>query len=131
MFLTELREESYEPCASPPSITARLFAMYHARVGDEDKKDIMKSIMKPNGNCRLLFSTTAFGMGVDAPNIRTVIHFGPPADMDDYFQECGRAGRDGIGSNAILYYYPGCLIGHVSKNMKEYCKLVDKCRGKG
>jgi len=45
-------------------------------------------------------------MGVDVPNIRTVIYFGPPADMDDYFQECGRAGRDGLESNAILYLYP-------------------------
>ena len=45
-------------------------------------------------------------MGVDVPNIRTVIYFGPPADMDDYFQECWRAGRDGLESNAILYLYP-------------------------
>ena len=103
MFLTEMRENSYEPCGSPPSIKTRLFAMFHSRVGDDDKMKIMDSMLNPNGNCRVLFSTTAFGMGVDVPNICTVIHFGPPADMDDYFQECGRVGRDGIESNAILY----------------------------
>ena len=74
MFLTKLREESYEPSGSPPSISSRLFAMYHARVADDDKGLIMESMMKPSGNCRILFCTTAFGMGVDVPNIRTVIH---------------------------------------------------------
>ena len=92
MFLTEMKEESYEPHTSEPSITARLFAMYHARVGDDEKERIMQSILNPSGNCRILFSTTAFGMGVDAPNIRIVIHFGPPAGVDDYCQESGRAG---------------------------------------
>ena len=66
MFLTELREKSYEPCGSPPSIKTRLFAMYHARIGDNDKSLIM---VKPSGNCRVLFCTTAFGMGVDVPNV--------------------------------------------------------------
>ena len=127
MFLTELKEERYEPRASPLSIPSCLFAMYHSRVGDDEKQQILQSMLNPQGNCRVVFSTTAFGMGADVPNIRTVIHLRPPADMDDYFQKCGRAGRDGIQSNAILYSCPGCLIGHVSNNMKEYCKLEDKC----
>ena len=120
-----MKEDSYEPRASPPSISTCLFAMYHSRVGEYKKQQIMQSILN---NWHVLFSTTAFGMGVDVPNIRTVIHFGPPADMDDYFQECGRGGRDGLESNAILYLYPGCLMGHVSNHMKEYCKLENICR---
>ena len=127
MFLMELRRESYEPYGGVPSTATRLFAMYHSQVGEEEKQQIMESMLNPDGNCRILFSTTAFGMGVDVPNIRTVIHFGPPADTDDYFQECGRAGRDGKESNAILYYYPGCLIGHVSREMKLYCNLKGTC----
>ena len=59
--------------------------------------------------------------------LSTVIHFGPPADADDYFQESGRAGRDGIESNVVLYYYPAFLIGHVSRNMKDYWKSTDRC----
>ena len=81
-FLTEMKEDTYEPRASPLSISTRLFAMYHLRVGEDEKQQIMQSILNTHGNCRVLFSTTAFGMG---------IHFGPPAD---YFQECGRAGRE-------------------------------------
>lgn len=49
-------------------------------------------------------------MGVDIPNVRTVIHFGPSSDIDDYFQECGRAGRDGSESEAALFMCPGCLL---------------------
>ncbi len=119
MFITELQEDSYEfeLNTSKPSIKARLFAMYHARVGDDDK------MMNPTGNCRVFFSINAFGMGVHVPNIRTVIRFGPPADVDDYFQESGRAGRDGLQSNAILYFYP-----HVSSSMKNFCNIKDRCR---
>ena len=87
----------------------------------------MDSMLNPNGNGHVLFSTTAFGMGMDVPNVRTVIHFGPPANVDDYFQECDRAGRDGNTSRAILYYYyPACLVGHVRRQMKQYCKLDQK-----
>ena len=56
-------------------------------------------------------------MGVDVPNVCTVIHFGPASDVDDYFQESGRAGRDGVQSSVVLYLYPGSLFGHVSKVM--------------
>ena len=104
--------------------------MYHARISEDDKKQILESMVTPNGKCRILFCTTAFGMGIDVSNIRTIIHFGPAADVDDYFQESGGAGRDGIESNAIIYYYPTCLIGHVSKSMREYYKLNDECRRK-
>ena len=74
--------------AHPSSVVAT----YHARVADDNKGLITESLMTPTGSCHVLFSTTAFGMGVDVPNIRTVIHFGPSSDVDDYFQETGRAG---------------------------------------
>ena len=103
--------------------------MFHARIDDEDKQTILKSLLMPDGTCRVVFCTIAFGMGVDVPNIRTVIHYGPSMDVDDYFQESGRAGRDGKASEAVIFHYPGCLLGHVSKKMKEYCKLSnDRCR---
>lgn len=74
-----------------------------------------------------MFCTIAFGMGVDIPDIRHVIHYGPATDINDYFQESGRAGRDSANSFAILYIYPGSLVGRVSFAMKQYCRSHE-CR---
>ena len=131
LFLTALRDESYvlgKTAESAPSLGNQLFAMYHAKVDEEDKVQILESMTRPHGNCRVLFCTIAFGMGVDIPDIRTVIHFGPSSDVDDYFQESGRGGRDGGKCLAILYTYPGCLFGHVSTSMKQYSKNSSTCR---
>lgn len=70
-------------------------------------------------------------MGIDCKGLNTVIHFGPPVDVDDYFQESGRVERDGSYSNAILVTYPGCLKSvHFDKKVKEYCKNTQMCRRK-
>ena len=86
----------------------------------------------PNGICRVVFCTIAFGMGVDVPNIRTIIHYGIPSDIDDYMQESGRGGRDGHKCNAVILLYPGCFLGNnfISPEMKTYAKNKDKCRRK-
>ena len=128
LFLVQLGSASYEPVGSPSVTSNRLFAMYHAKVDEEDKKEILKSMTKLDGTCRVLFSTIAFGMGVDIPDIRTVIHFGPSSDIDDYFQESGRCGRDGQTAEAILYFFPGCLLGGISPRMKLYCQNANTCR---
>ncbi len=128
MFLTELQEHSYDPPSSQPDIRKRLFAMFHSRVDDDDKVKIMESVKDPAGVCRVVFCTIAFGMGVDIPDIRTVIHYGPSSDVDDYVQEAGRAGRDGLPSSAIFYCYPGCTLGHVSPAMKKYATNNDTCQ---
>ena len=73
---------------------AQLFAMYHSKIDESDKIDIITSLENEKGVCRVLFSTITFGMGVDIPNIRTIIHYGPCSDVDDYVQETGRVGRD-------------------------------------
>ena len=125
-FLTELRENSYEPPNSKPCIKTRLFAMFHSRVDDQDKKTIMSSVK--DGSCRVIFSTIAFGMGVDIADIHMIIHYGPSKDVDDYLQESGRGGRNGELSHAILYTYPGCTLGYVSPAMKKYVSNTDTCR---
>ena len=82
--------------------------MYHARVDEDDKKEILAAFQPTDGTC-ILFSTIAFGMGVDIPDVRTIIHYGPCSDIESYFQECSRAERDGKESIALLYVYPGSL----------------------
>ena len=128
LFLYELQDRAYHPYGSIPSLETRMFAMYHAKVDNSDKSQILESFRNPHGTCRVLFSTIAFGMGVDISDIRFVIHYGPASDIDDYFQESGRGGRDGYLSTAILYCYPGCTLGNVSKDMKHYCSNTTLCR---
>lgn len=127
LFAVNLQEEGYEPVGSAPNVLKHLFAMYHSKVDESDKKDILTSLRNENGVCRVLFSIIAFGMGVDIPNIRTVIRYGPSTDVDDYVQEAGRTGRDKKLSHAILYKYTYSMMGHVSKSM-EYVRLDKGCR---
>ena len=127
-FLTSLQHLSAEPPFSPPGSVSRLFAMFHSRVDDNDKSLILDSMKNPDGICRVVICTIAFGMGVDIPNIRTVIHYGLPSDIDDYIQESGRGGRDGLECSATLFLYPGSFLGNISPEMKKYAKNKDKCR---
>ncbi len=68
-------------------------------------------------------------MGLDCPNVRRVIHWGPSSDLEQYVQETGRAGRDDLPSVAVLYVAD--MKSHQSEeSMKDYYKNKDKCRRK-
>ncbi len=75
---------------------------YHAGRESSEKIDVAARFR--SGEIPLLFATKAFGMGVDIRNIRYVFHLGPPSSIEDYIQEIGRAGRDGLPSHAYLIY---------------------------
>ena len=98
-----------------------LFGMYHAKIIDTEKSALIKSFSEASGSCCVLFSTIAFGMGVDIPDIRCIIHNGPPDSI-----ACG--GRDGLQCEAMLYKYPGVTRGHVCSEMKDYGSNLNKCR---
>ena len=57
-----------------------------------------------SGKIRVMVATSAFGLGIDVPNVRLVIHAGLPFSMDEYVQECGRAGRDGKKARCVLFF---------------------------
>ena len=109
--------------------TTRPYTMYHAGTEDDVKSYITQSMTSSDGTVRVLFATTAFGMGVDCKDLRLVVHFGPPSDIDDYCQEFGRAGSDQQRSHAVLLKYHWCTSGRRPKNkMKYYLHNVDHCR---
>ena len=91
------------------------------------KKRIMDSFTCRDGPIQIVVSTIAFGMGIDVPNIRTVVHWGPPRDLECYVQEAGRGGRDGSPTDAILYDSKKDFP-HTSEVMRAYCDNKQHCR---
>lgn len=77
-------------------------AKYHGRLGAKERRDVQDRFMA--GDLRAIVATNAFGMGIDKPDIRFVIHYSLPGSLEAYYQESGRAGRDGEISRCILFF---------------------------
>ena len=98
----------------------RLLDMYTACTHPAVKETILQSQPVCDGTLRVIVATIAFGMGLDCPNIRRVIHWGPSGDIESYLQETGRAGRDSLYAEATLYY-TNVELGQIDDTaIKEY-----------
>jgi ATP-dependent DNA helicase RecQ len=91
-------------------------AAYHARLGDEARRRVQEDFAA--GRLQVVVATVAFGMGVDIPDIRQVVHYHLPGSLEAYYQEAGRAGRDGEPALCLLLWRPG------DRELQQF--LIDK-----
>jgi len=87
-------------------------AMYHAGLKDAERIRAQESFM--TGRKQMIVATNAFGMGIDKPDIRFVVHYQMPGSIEAYYQEIGRAGRDGLPSTCLL------LFNYADKNTHDF-----------
>ena len=104
IFKSILGSRQYYPKGSLPTPENRLFAQFHSPQTKEMKDEILRQLCSSENTARVVFATVGLGGGVDIRCIRKIIHVTAPYTIQAYFQETGRAGRDGESATAILYY---------------------------
>lgn len=108
-----LSRKSCESVAAKLNAKGINASYYHAGMNGEDRSRIQRNFQ--NDEVQIICATIAFGMGIDKPNIRWVIHYNMPKNIEGYYQEIGRAGRDGDPAKAMLFSSWGDYI-----NLKKF-----------
>ncbi|HEY4759668.1 MAG TPA: ATP-dependent DNA helicase RecQ [Thermoguttaceae bacterium] len=84
------------------SQSKRRIAVYHAGMLPDQRREAQDAFME--GRAEIIVATNAFGMGIDKANVRSVVHYNVPGSLEAYYQEAGRAGRDGLLSRCLMLY---------------------------
>jgi ATP-dependent DNA helicase RecQ len=126
-FQGELGDCFLTPPDAPDQSQFRLVDMYTGNTDEEVKSQIITSFSNPSAPLRVVCATSAYGMGVDCPDVREVIHFGAPSDIESYIQETGRAGRDEKLSLAILVTTKAATR-NADESMRAYQTNNEVCR---
>lgn len=128
-FKRRLGSDFTHPMGAPDLVRYRVVAMYTHCTHASVKANIIE-LFTSESQLRVVIGTIAFGMGIDCPKVRQVIHWGVSDDIEMYVQESGRAGRDGNFAHCLVLYGARDLDKRiVSEGMINYCKNKDSvCR---
>ncbi|WP_457126959.1 DNA helicase RecQ [Mucilaginibacter sp. HD30] len=111
-----LSRKSTEALAADLKAEGFLAEAYHAGLDNATKARNQEAFLRDD--VRIIVATIAFGMGINKSNVRYVVHIDLPKNIEGYYQETGRAGRDGLPSDAMLYYSPGD-----AQKLKEFARI--------
>ncbi|CAH1222555.1 ATP-dependent DNA helicase RecQ [Paenibacillus plantiphilus] len=103
IIYTATRKEAEEVCDTLTRLGISA-GKYHGGLGDKERAEAQELFRFDD--IRVMVATNAFGMGIDKPNVRFVVHWQMPGDVESYYQEAGRAGRDGEESECVLMFEP-------------------------